>query len=392
MNREAAAEEFIAALADDDAEQLYERAPCGYLSTTPDGVIVKVNQTFLTLTGYERAELLGRHLTDLFTAGGRIYHETHYAPMLRMQGRAREIALDIVRADRARIAVLVNAVVEYDADKQPRVVRLAVFDATERREYERELLRAKQRAEESEARARTLARTLQQTLIPPTPPSVPGLEVATVYRAAGGGDEVGGDFYDVFQSGHGDWVVVMGDVSGKGVDAAVVTALARYTLRAAAVRSPRPSDAFDMLNEVMIEHETDRYCTVAMLRLREDETGWTATVAAGGHPLPLLCRVGADGPVAFGAPGSLIGLLPEATFHDSDLALVPGDSVVLYTDGVTEARRGDEFYGTERLVATIARTTGSAADLAHAIVDDAMAFQNGNARDDIAVLVLRVPG
>ena len=392
MNREAATEEFIDALVEDEADQLYERAPCGYLSTTPDGVVVKVNQTFLTLTGYPRDELLGRHLTDLFTAGGKIYHETHYSPMLRMQGRAREIALDIVRADGARIPVLLNAVAENDADGKPRVVRLAVFDATERREYERELLRAKQRAEESESRARALARTLQQTLIPPTPPSVPGLDVATVYRAAGGGDEVGGDFYDVFQVGDGDWVVVIGDVSGKGVDAAVVTALARYTLRAAAMRAPRPAAALEMLNEVVLGSETDRYCTVAMLRLRDGAgEGWTATLAAGGHPLPFLTREGRP-PRTFGMPGSLVGLLPDAGFTDSELPLRSGDAVVLYTDGVTEARRDGEFYGAERLDAALARRAGApAAEIAGGVLDDVMTFQRGVPRDDIAVVVLRVP-
>ena len=392
MNRDAAAELFISALADDDAEALYERAPCGYLSTSPDGVIVKVNQTFLTLTGYARHDLLGRHLTDLFTAGGRIYHETHYAPMLRMQGVAREIALDIVRSDGTRIPVLLNAVVEQDADGAPRVIRTAIFDATDRREYERELLRAKQRAEESEARARALARTLQQTLIPPTPPEVPGLDVATVYRPAGDGDLVGGDFYDVFQTGHGDWVVVLGDVSGKGVDAAVVTALARYTLRAAAVRSTRPADALEMANEVMLDHETDRYCTVLMLRLRPDAAGaWTATIAAGGHPLPYLVRAGAD-PVPAGKPGTLVGLLPDATFHDEELALRPGDALVLYTDGITEARRNGDLSGAERRAPTLAGLAGQPAGaVADGVVEAALAFQGSLPRDDIAVIVLRVP-
>ena len=99
-----ALEAFYGALLDDDAEQLYERAPCGYLSTTPDGVIIKVNQTFLTLTGYTGTDLVGRRtFADLLTVGGRIYHETHYAPMLRMQGTAREIALEIVRGDGRRL-------------------------------------------------------------------------------------------------------------------------------------------------------------------------------------------------------------------------------------------------------------------------------------------------
>jgi sigma-B regulation protein RsbU (phosphoserine phosphatase) len=131
-------------------------------------------------------------------------------------------------------------------------VRTAVFDATERRQYEQELLRAKQRAQESEERARLLARTLQQSLIPPAPPDIPGLQVSAAYRPAGNGDEIGGDFYDVFQLGPGEWMVAVGDVRGKGVEAAVVTSLVRHTTRAAAVGHPQPSQVLDMLNQVLL--------------------------------------------------------------------------------------------------------------------------------------------
>jgi len=114
MNSQAASEAFYAALLDDDPEQLYERAPCGYLTTTPNGVVVKVNQTFLTLTGYERDDLVGKlSFSELLTTGGRIYHETHFAPSLRMQGTVREMAFDVVRADGVRLPVLVNAVLEH---------------------------------------------------------------------------------------------------------------------------------------------------------------------------------------------------------------------------------------------------------------------------------------
>jgi phosphoserine phosphatase RsbU/P len=137
-NRYEALDAFLGALADDDPEQLYDRAPCGYLSTAPDGLILKVNQTFLGLTGYARGDLVGhRRFVDLLTVGGRIYHETHYAPMLQMQGTAREIALDLVCGDGRRLPVLVNSVLEYDEAGAPRVVRTAIFDATHRREYER---------------------------------------------------------------------------------------------------------------------------------------------------------------------------------------------------------------------------------------------------------------
>src|SRR5689334_16860340 len=132
--REDAHRAFVEALLADDAMRLYDRSPCGYLSTTPDGLIVKVNQTLLTWTGFGREELVGtRRFADLLNAGGRIYHETHYAPMLRLQDHVREIALDIVRADGQPLPVLVNAVLDRDEGGSPVVVRIALFDATERR-------------------------------------------------------------------------------------------------------------------------------------------------------------------------------------------------------------------------------------------------------------------
>jgi PAS domain S-box-containing protein len=131
---------------DEQAEDLLEHAPCGYLSAAPDGTLIRVNETFLRWTGYRREELVGvKRFQDLLTAGGRIYHETHYAPMLRMQGMVRELALDIVGVGGDRLPVLVNSVLVSDADGAPQVVRTTMFDATERKLYERELLAARNR-------------------------------------------------------------------------------------------------------------------------------------------------------------------------------------------------------------------------------------------------------
>lgn len=381
---------FIDALLDDDAEQLYDRAPCGYLSTTPDGTIIKVNQTLLALTGYEREELVGRRrFAELLSRGGQIYHETHFSPMLRMHGEAHEIALTLVRSDGQRMPVLVNSVLDRGEDGSPRVVRTAVFDATQRRQYERELMAAKDRAEASEAHASDLARTLQQSLIPPTPPVVPDLEVAARYRPAGDGSEVGGDFYDVFQVGPGDWVAAIGDVCGKGVEAALVTALVRHTLRAAVVHQPEPSQALRLLNEVLLLHGTDRFCTVGLLRLRQDDDGWRVVVSSGGHPLPLLRTP--DGSLrSVGRPGTLIGVVEQLDVHDVELRLQPGETLTLYTDGVTEGRTNGEFYGEQRIAAVLA-PHATAAELADALLDDVLRYQAGTARDDIAVVVIGVP-
>ncbi|HEX7167312.1 MAG TPA: SpoIIE family protein phosphatase [Acidimicrobiales bacterium] len=370
---------------------MYEHAPCGYLSTTADGTIVKINQTFLSWTGHHRDDVLGRRFPDLLTAGGRIYHETHYAPLLRMQGNVREIALDVVRADGTRLPVLVNSALKADESGEPVVVRIALFDATDRREYERELLRALARAEESEARATELAATLQASLIPPAPPAIPGLDVGAVYRPAGRGDEVGGDFYDVFETGRGEWAVFVGDVCGKGIEAAAVTALARYTLRAAAVRTRRPKLILSLLNDAVLRERTERFCTVIYGRLRIGSGSARVTLASGGHPLPVV--VSRDGPaVVAGRPGDLVGVLESFGAPEWTVALVSGDALVLYTDGVTEARGRTGFFGTERLLAVASQHAGRpATELANAIVDTVVAFQDGLPRDDIAVVVVAIP-
>jgi PAS domain S-box-containing protein len=128
---------------------LYERAPCGYLFTRPDGTIVRVNQTFLDWTGYARDALLAStRFQDLLTVPGRIFYENQFAPLLRLQGAVREVAFDLVRDGREPLPVLVNAVLRAGADGQPLLVASAIFDATQRRTYERELLLARRRTEQ----------------------------------------------------------------------------------------------------------------------------------------------------------------------------------------------------------------------------------------------------
>jgi sigma-B regulation protein RsbU (phosphoserine phosphatase) len=396
LSKQRAAAAFDEALLEDDPVQLYERAPCGYLSTTPEGRIVKANATFATWTGYGVEELTARSFVDLLSVGGRIYHETHYAPMLRMEGAVREIAVDVVCKDGRRLPVLVNARLDRDEDGHARVVRIAVFDATQRREYERELLRAKDKAEQSERRARTLARTLQETLIPPEPPSIPHLDAAAAYRPAGDGTEVGGDFYDVFPLGPDDWIVVLGDVCGKGAEAAVVTALVRYTIRTLATSEAVPSGVLARLNEAMLRHETNRFCTVVLARLRRTADGWRAALSVGGHPPPVLVRRGG---LAEQLPveGSLVGVFADAHFADLELRLEPGDALLLHTDGVTEAQRGAEFFGEARLAelvnrcVAVPRRGNLAEDMVAGVLDEVLTFQSGVARDDIAVLAIAVP-
>jgi sigma-B regulation protein RsbU (phosphoserine phosphatase) len=300
----------------DGPEELYDDAPCGLLSVGTDGLIVTVNRTFLRWTGHVHAALVGTPFRELLAPGDRIFDETHHAPLLHMQDEVREIAVTLV-CPRGRLPVLLNSVLARAADGTPRSVRIAVFLALDRRSYETELLRARQRAEESEARARLLARTLQDSLLPPALPQVPGLDLGAVYRPAGRGDEVGGDFYDVFSTVGGDWMVVVGDVVGKGVAAATLTSLVRHTLRATAMHVRDPRTVLATLNDALLQQRADRVCTVALARVRPAAAGTAhVTICLGGHPRPLLLRGRAD-PVPFGRFGTVLGALPSPTLHEA---------------------------------------------------------------------------
>lgn len=383
---------FERALLEDDPEALYERAPCGYLSVLPDGRILKANRTFLTWLGHaDDLVVTGRQFTDLMTAGSRIFTETHYQPLLYTQGHIKEIALDLVRADGSVLPVLVNAVLERTDAGAPGTTRVAVFDATERRHYEHELLAAKRRAEESERRSAELARTLQETLMPPRPPHIDGMEVATAYRPAGDGHEIGGDFYDVFEAAERDWVVTLGDVSGKGVEAAVVATLARHTIRAVAVAEASPAAMLRQLNLVLLSHPTERFCTAIVLRMRQVGEQWQVMMANGGHPPPVLLE-GTEPPRTIGEPTCLVGAFEDSQYADVTFELTRGSTVLLYTDGVTEARSAGGFYDEDRLMRLLRNGfPDGAGALVTGVLDDVLQFQGDSPRDDIAMIALR-PG
>jgi sigma-B regulation protein RsbU (phosphoserine phosphatase) len=287
--------------------------------------------------------------------------------------------------------MLINALLKRDDNGQPLVIRTVMFDATERLAYERDLRVARRQAEESEARVRAIAETLQQSFLPSDIAAVPGLDVGGAYRPAGDGSEVGGDFYDVFPAGRETWGIVLGDVCGKGASAAVVTALARYTVRAEAQHVRSPAAVLAGLHDAMVSYYPDTFCTALLVLMSQSPDGHRLTVAAGGHPLPLRRR--ADGSIdTVGRPGRLLGMAPNADISESTVILPAGDTVVLYTDGVTEARRGQSFFGEAGIAEVLGDSAGLTAQaVADAVVAAALAFQDGSARDDIAVVVVKAP-
>jgi PAS domain S-box-containing protein len=240
-----------------------------------------------------------------------------------------------------------------------------------------------------------IAARLQQSLLPPHLPDVPGLEIAARFRPAGDAYDVGGDFYDIFETGSRGWAIAMGDVCGKGADAAALTAMARYTIRATAIRAMQsPQRVLSLLNEVLLaESPREQFLTVAYANLRVHENGTELAIASAGHPLPLLLH--ADGRLDLvGEPGTLLGVVAAIELHPVVLDLQPGDTLVFYTDGVTEARtETGAMFGVEGLRSALLSCVGcDAAEVAERIESSLTNANVDRPRDDIAIVVVQVSG
>jgi serine phosphatase RsbU (regulator of sigma subunit) len=239
-------------------------------------------------------------------------------------------------------------------------------------------------------RERTIAQTLQRSLRPGALPEVPGLSAAVRFRPAGEGVELGGDFYALYEARDGQWAALIGDVQGKGPDAAAVTALARHTLRAGAAYERRPSGVLALLHKALREQRTDgRFCTVAHAHLRLSPGGMQVDLACGGHPLPLVVhRDGRVEPV--GRLGTLLGTEIEPKLTDVTVELTAGDVLLLYTDGVTEVRRRRrEVFGVAELSDLLSRCGGLSPDAVADRVEAAvLAASEGRLRDDMAILAV----
>ena len=238
-----------------------------------------------------------------------------------------------------------------------------------------------------------IARTLQNSLLPPVLPEIAGIETAALYRAAGEGTDVGGDFYDLFTVAEDEWIAVIGDVCGKGAEAAAVTALARYTIRTAAVRRRSPAAILRWLNDAMRRQELDgRFCTIACVHLDTSRPAIRVTVACGGHPPALLRR--ADGSAEeVGSAGTLLGLVSDPELSDQRTELAAGDAIVLYTDGITEARAPHRIIESADLLAALrALPAGSPQRIVDRLAALAIGDEGTPPRDDIAILALSARG
>ena len=248
----------------------------------------------------------------------------------------------------------------------------------------------RRRAEEE---VEQIAAALQESLLPSRLPEIPDLDLAAHFQPAGTSYRVGGDFYDVFESADGSWVVVVGDVSGKGPKAAAVTGLARYTLRTAALHERSPSRVLAVLNDALRRHHTPReFCTVAYARLDRVDDGFRLAFSTGGHPLPLLLR--REGTVErIGTHGVVLGAAAEPELVDTTVELHPGDCVLLYTDGLTDAYAPAHTLAPADVESLLGSCAGlGARESAERIYGAVRDFSASEPRDDIAIVVLRVGG
>ena len=241
-------------------------------------------------------------------------------------------------------------------------------------------------------RESNIASILQKSLIPELP-TIPGIQIGEKFLPAGQGNEVGGDFFDLFRYGQGHWAVVIGDVSGKGPQAARLAGVVKNTVRAEALQEREPARILVEVNSAILSQKTSeaQFCTVAYARLDATADGAHVTVVAGGHPLPLVLR--ADGSVeSAGEPGTLLGLFQEVSLRERFLSLGPGDALLFFTDGVIEARSDSDIY-TETRLRTVFETCLdlSAQSIADGIAESINEFSKGSLRDDVAVLVVKIP-
>jgi PAS domain S-box-containing protein len=367
----------------DSAEELFEAAPCGYLTTTTDGTIVRVNRTFEELAGRERADLLGkRRFQDLLTAGGRIFHETHYMPLLRMQGSVREIAVDIARPDGSRLPALVNSVLRHDELGRPRVIRTTVFDATDRRRYEQELVRARRREQE-------VALELQRGLLTGALPDHEGIEIGVAYRPAEKGLEVGGDWYDAFWLVPGETLaIVVGDVVGRGLGAAATMGQLRSALRALASTGLEPGALLEALSEFSRRHEVGQMATVAYAEV--DVRLGVMHYACAGHPPPVVVQPAEAARLASeGRSPPLDAYSFWSDRPEGRCGLSSGAAVVLYTDGLIERSDRPLQAGLDELLAKVDGLADAAADRVASSLADGVTDASGHA-DDVCVLALRL--
>ena len=371
------------------SQEVFARAPAGMLLLWGPELTIRAYNRQLVEDLPARGEISGRRLVDAFPEARELAEGVPEAVL----GRGETLHFDDVPLAFGGEGALdgnrhyrFTAVPVPGADGAAAGVLIVGHDTTS-------AVRRQQALEQELEEEHRIATQLQVSLMPDRLPAVPGADIVSSFRPAGDGHEIGGDFFDVFPMGPECWMLVIGDVCGKGAEAAALTALARYTLRAAAIQEgAEPATLLAQLNEAILRQRADtRFLTVvcAFLEAGENGSGLKITLCVAGHPPPL--RVGADGTVTpVGGQGALLGVWEVADLDEEVVHLGVGERLVLYTDGVLEAGAPEAELGEDGLAALLATTgRGSAAATVASIEGAVIARGDASPRDDIAVLVVR---
>lgn len=234
----------------------------------------------------------------------------------------------------------------------------------------------------------TLAAALRASLQPAPLPDIPGVGLGAVYRPAEETASIGGDFYDVLPTGDGAWSIALGDVCGKGVDAAVLTGQVRQSLRTAGLATSDPVETLHLVNSALLAAGGNDYVTIVHGLLRPAGDGVHLSLAAGGHAPPLMLRGSVVQEIPVG--GTIVGMLPDVTFRPAEVVLGPGDLALFFTDGATEARGPDGMLGVGAIAELLADSGDMPAQtVAERMLQRVLEHLDGRRHDDIAFLAVR---
>ncbi len=334
----------------------------------PDGAVVRGDLSYVELTPPEWHPLDAAKVAEM-----------------RVTGRLEPYEKEYLRTDGSRVPVMIGGAT---LSTDPFQWIVFVVDLSAEREAEAAVERANERLRELLTEQRRISDVLQRSLLPGTLPVIPGLQVHADYWSERSGLRVGGDFYDVFEIADGRWGVLIGDVCGKGVEAAAVTATARHTARAAAMHLREPHAVLQWVHEAVAASPLDTYCTVAFALVEADGHGFRLDVCLGGHPPGLLSRP--DGSIeSLGQPGTLLGMLPPSVTTTTH-RLEPGDLALFYTDGVTDSPGVEAMAADDLSTWLCDQQDRPTEQIGQALRDELTRRRPGGFRDDIATVVLRV--
>jgi sigma-B regulation protein RsbU (phosphoserine phosphatase) len=356
---------------------LFDSAPDGYLVTHPDGIVIEANRTAAEMLRVPLQHVIGRPLA-VFVAeeDRREFRQTLLRLREGREGKEWEVCLKPRDGEPFPAALTVSS--HLDPVERKTTLRWLVRDVTERKVAEK-AFRLEHR----------VTQTLQRAFLPDLPLSIPGLEVGHLYVPARSDALVGGDFYDLFPLEGGRYGAAMGDVCGKGVQAVDTAAMTKYMLRALASQFPRPADALDRLNRLLCDYlPGDRFVTLFFGVY--DPAGRSFHYVNSGHESAIL--EAPDGKTdRLAASGPILGVVRDTEFGEGGADLPPGSFLLLFTDGLTEARRGSRFLDQEGVAGFFEKTrTGDPQKRVVALMGEVQGFNRGALRDDAALLLLHV--